>query len=138
MDNEEKVITEKIKEISEACWHGQHSPVLLSALPLILERAGLNYRAALGPRTLKVFIKETADMAGYKLVEHPSQQARVGVVPLEADYKFSQEPAHTTKTSPVKSNKEATLAFFHALATLPDTDLDNVIIPASVLVKLLK
>jgi hypothetical protein len=120
MDNEENLITTKIKEISEEYWHDHCSPVLLSALPLILERAGRNYRAALGSRTLKGFIKETADEAGYKLVEHPSQQARVGVVPADADYHFPPEPNHITKAIPAKSNKEATLAFFHALATLPE------------------
>lgn len=41
-------------------------------------------------------------------------------------------------TISARSNQEATLAFFRALAELPDTDLEKVVIPASVLVKLLK
>jgi hypothetical protein len=125
-----------VKAISEKYWGEQNSPVLLSTLPKILETEAQNYRAVLGTRTLKVFIKETEEAAGYKLVEHPTQRARVGVAPASADYEFPLEPP--PKTVATKSNREATLAFFMALATLPDAELDKVVIPASALVKLLK
>jgi len=104
----------------------------------LLEDKVPDFRTALGSRTLKAFIKETEQFGGYKLVEHPIQRARVGVVPAGADYKFPSEMDHSSMTIAKGSHQEATLAFFRALATLPSEDLEKVIIPASVLVKLLK
>lgn len=137
MEDQNSLVT-AIKIICDRRWEEKHSPVLLSAMPKLLEAELPNYRSVLDSRTLKAFIKETGEAASYKLVEHPTQLARVGVAPASADYEFPQELTSPPKTSAIKSSKDATLAFFRALATLPDTDLDKVVIPASVLVKLLK
>jgi hypothetical protein len=137
MEDQDKLVT-TVKAISERHWAERNSPVLLSALPRILEGELPDYRTKLGFRTLKVFIKETGESGGYKLVEHPTQRARVGVAPAGVDYEFPLESPRPPKTIAAKSNQDATLAFFRALATLPEADLDNVVIPASVLVKLLK
>lgn len=137
MENQDRLVT-TVKAISERRWAEQSSPVLLSALPKLLEGEVPDYRSVLGARTLKAFIKETGEVAGYKLVEHPTQHARVGVAPATVDYQFPPELSPPPKTIAAKSSQDVTLAFFRALATLPDTDLDKVVIPASVLVKLLK
>lgn len=126
-----------IKTISEKQWAEKDAPVLLSALPPMLERELPDYRTVLGTRSLKVFIKETGETAGYRLVEHPTLRAKVGVVPAIASYEFPAETPPSSKAV-ANSNKEVTLAFFRALATLPDADLEKMVIPASVLVKLLK
>lgn len=125
-----------LKSISEKYWAERNLPALLSALPRMLESEIPDYRTVLGLRTLKAFIKET-EAAGYKLVEHPVQRARVGIAPAAAAYEYPLE-SPLSKTIPSKSNQGATLAFFRALATLPEAELDKVVIPASVLVKLLK
>jgi hypothetical protein len=127
-----------IKAISEKHWAESSTPVLLSTLPPMLEVEVPDYRTILGARSLKAFIQQTEETKGYKLVEHPTQRARVGVTPAEVEYKFSPDPTALLKTNAAKSNQEITLAFFRALATLPNADLDKVVIPASVLVKLLK
>lgn len=137
MEDQNKLVT-TVKELSERHWAEKSSPVLLSALPKLLEREVPDYRSVLGFRTLKAFIKETGEAAGYKLVEHPTQHARVGVAPAAVDYQFPLNLSPPPKTIAAKSNQDVTLAFFRALATLSDTDLDKVVIPASVLVKLLK
>jgi hypothetical protein len=137
MEDQNKLET-TVKVISEKHWAERQAPILLSALPRLLEGEVPDYRTALGPRTLKAFIRETGEAAGYKLVEHPTQQARVGVAPATASYEFPAELHTSTKTVPAKSNQAVTLAFFRALATLSDADLDKVAIPVSVLVKLLK
>lgn len=136
VNQEDQKLAARVKEISEKYWRERTSPVLLSALPKILETEDPNYRAVLGTRTLKVFIKETGEATGYRLVEHPTQRARVGVAPTAANYVFPLELE--PKTVATKSHREATLAFFRALATLPDAEFDKVVIPTSVLVKLLK
>lgn len=137
MEDQRNLVT-AVKTITENHWRERNSPVLLSALPRLLEGEAPDFRAVLGSRTLKAFIKETGESAGYKLVEHPTQRARVGVAPAAAEYNFPSEPAHPSMTIAARSNQEATLAFFRALAALPDADLEKVVIPASVLVKLLK
>lgn len=136
MENQNKLMT-ALKDISDKYWAEQKTPVLLSALPRMLESDVPDYRTVLGPRTLKAFITETREAAGYKLVEHHTQRARVGIAPATVDYEYPPgSPA--PETIPSKSNQGVTLAFFRALATLPDAELDKVVIPASVLVKLLK
>lgn len=137
MEDQNELVT-AIKTISDEYWGEQNSPVLLSALPLILEKKAPNYRAVLGDRTLKTFIMKTESTGSYKLVEHPVQRARVGVVPAEANYEFPQGVPSPPTTITAKNSQEVTLAFFRALATLPEDDLDKVVIPVSVLVKLLK
>lgn len=137
MENQSELVT-AIKAISEDYWRSQNSPILLSALPLMLEKSNPNYRAVLGDRTLKAFVRETENTESYKLVEHPIQRARVGVVPAEANYEFPQGVPSPPTVITAKNSQEVTLAFFRALATLPEDDLDKVVIPVSVLVKLLK
>ena len=137
MQDQTKVVM-SLKAISDRNWAEKKYPLLLSALPRILEEEVPDYRTVLGPCTLKRFIKETGEAAGYKLVEHPTQRARVGIAPAATTYEFPPEPSHVPKPIAAKSNQEVTLAFFRALATLPDSDLDKLIIPASVIVKLLK
>lgn len=136
MEDQNKLVI-ALRAISEKYWAERKSPVLLSALPRMLESEIPDYRTVLGLRTLKAFIKETGEAAGYKLVEHPVQRARVGIAPTAAAYEYPLE-SPPPKTIPSKSNQGVTLAFFRALATLPDAELDKVVIPASVLVKLLK
>lgn len=139
MDNQDHDrIVNAVKEISDAHWEEKQSPLLLSALAPRLEAKAPGYRAALAPRTLKAFINDTGSVAGYKLFVHPTQQARVGVAPAEADYQFPPELTTPSSAIAAKSSQEATLAFFRALATLPEADLGQLVIPVSVLVKLLK
>lgn len=92
MEDQRNLVT-AVKTITENHWTERNSPVLLSALPQLLEGEAPDFRAVLGSRTLKAFIKETGESAGYKLVEHPTQRARVGVAPTAAEYKFPSEPA---------------------------------------------
>lgn len=127
-----------IRDISKTYWEMQKAPILLSALPPLLVREVPNYREHLGKRTLKAFINETSVAGGYKIVEHPTQQARIGVTLADIDYEFPEEPLNPTKTASSENNQQATLAFLRVLATLPDAELDKVVIPTSVLIKLLK
>lgn len=136
---EQRELTAVIKEISDRHWSEQGSPVLLSALAPLIAAKLVDYRVVLAGRTLKAFIKETKGEAGYELVEHPSQRARVGVVPAGVSYEFSTDSSSVKEErGSSKSNREVTLAFLRMLSSLPDADLNNVIIPTSILVKLLK
>lgn len=136
MEDQDKVVG-IIKKICDEYWSKNNLPVLLSALPQILEKEIPDFRDVFGHRTLKVFIKETQQGGGYELVEHPTQLAKVSVAPASANFSFPMEPT-TKSNSAAKSDREVTLAFLKTLGKLPNSDLESVVIPVSVLVKLLK
>lgn len=135
-DQTELVTT--IKGICDGFWNENNSPVLLSALPPLLKGKVPDFRTILGDGSLKSFIKQTQVIGGYKLVEHPTQHARVGLVPENIDFEFPAMPTLSSGPVTSKANQEATLSFLRALSTLPSSDLEKVIIPTSVLIKLLK
>ena len=139
MENQEK-LTATIKAISDEYWEKHKAPILLSGLPIMLEAKGCDYRVGLGEGyTLKTFIKETGETGGYKLVEHPIQKAKVAVAPIATNFEFPQEAARqSTRATAAEGGQEVTLAFLRALANLPESELDKVVIPVSVLIKLLK
>lgn len=140
---DQDAITIAIKSLCESYWDEHKEPLLLSALPPMLEKEVPDYRSVLKRRTLKAFIKETGQ-GKYKLIEHPTQRVRVGIIPSGIEYAFpssQQSSVKVTTTVPkvVASNsREATLAFLQVLSTLSEDDLSTVIIPTPVLIKLLK
>lgn len=135
-----------LKKISQNSWDANTAPALLSSLPHEIEKVspGLDYKGALNGRSLKAFIKATQDHADYKLVEHPTTKARVGIMPASETYEFQDPKARQTTmpTVPKAANKKnapnRAIGLFTILATLSDEDLEKVVIPASVIVKLLK
>ena len=62
-------------------------PLLLSQLPSTLEKG--NYEDCVEPKGWKTFLESTeGENAGYKLVQHPTQLARVGLIPFYASFDF--------------------------------------------------
>lgn len=137
MADQAELVT-SIKEICDGYWGDNNSPILLSALPPILKGKVPDFRTILGEESLKSFIKQTQVIGSYKLVEHPTQRARVGLVPESIDFEFPVMPTSPSGSATSKANQEATLSFLRALSTLPSSELEKVIIPTSVLIKLLK
>lgn len=103
---------------------------------------GIDYRAILAGERLKAFVERTAPDGGYRLVQHPRQRAKLGVVPVGKDFEFKDEPVAEVGTEVVprevvRSAKGAALFdFLHALSKLPPDEIDGVVIPTRVLVKL--
>lgn len=139
MANEEQVKV-ALKKISEEHWRADAAPILLSSLPPMLETEAAGYREGLGGKTLKAFIKEVGHEAGFKLIEHPTQRAKLAIAPTIAEYEFpDEEPRRASESGGnFAKTQEPVLAFLRALATLPPEELEKVVIPVSTLVKLLK
>lgn len=130
-----------LKKITDTVWADGEEPVLLSNLPSYIssELPSVNYRALLDGKSIKQFVQETGDLYGYKLIEHPLQKAKVGIVPRDADFRFEETPPSGAKRPASKNKAEATIMeFFKLLATLSEKDLDKVVLPTSVIAKLLK
>lgn len=115
---------------------------MLSSIPALLKAKApsLDYKATLGDVSLKTFIRENGPDNGYKLVEHPTQLARVAIVPSDAEFTFQAESAAEVKDlrRPSRRREVIVVAFLRELATLPDSDLESINIPLSTIVKLLK
>ena len=137
---DEQQLKAALKTISDEHWKAHGGPVLLSNLPPLLEPKATGYKQTLGDRSLKSFIKEAGADAGFKLIEHPTQRAKVALAPIDATYEFPPEEPRTVHRHPGNSGngQEAVLALLRALGKLPPEELEKVVIPISVLVKLLK
>lgn len=131
-----------LKAIADKHWATRQEAMLLSELaPTLASEAGAaDYRTLLDGKSLKAFIRDTGKDNGYRLVEHPTQTAKVGLVPLDAQFEFVVSVAEKLpkKSETTRHRENRALALLEILATLPEEDLAQISIPVSTLVKLLK
>ena len=134
------VITKKTQEH----WDDKQTPFLLAHVVPAIVKEGFDYKALIAPLSLKQF---ASGMNGkVKVIQHSSHKARVGLIPANEEYSFEQLPVTTPKQAAKddivnrgpRSNKYVVLNFLQALSDLSDEELEKVVIPASVLAKLLK
>lgn len=116
-------------------------PYFLSLIATDLKERDLDYRPIIGEERLKSFVKRVASDGGFKIIEHPTQRAKVAIVPKEADFEFEDAnpvPLPPKSIDDKSFNDAATLlAFFRSLSRLPDSALDAIHIPTKVIVRLL-
>jgi len=131
-----------IKDIATNQWATNQKPILLSDVaPILAKEAGaVDYRTLLDGKSLKAFIKDTGKDNGYRLVEHPTQGAKVGLVPLDSQFEFATTGTENLpkKSDVFRKHGNRSVALLEILATLPEEDLAQISIPVSVFVKLLK
>lgn len=134
-----------LKTIADKHWGATQKAMLLSdvapAVAALAKEAGTaDYRTLLDGKSLKAFIKDTGESNGYRLVEHPTQSARIALAPLDSKFEFTTAVAEKTpkKSSPTRRTENKAIALLEILATLPESELAQISIPVSVLVKLLK
>lgn len=141
MDDPQKTLADEIVKMTEKYWADEESPYLLAELGPKLG----SYRDIIAPLTLKQFASGLSNRI--KVVQHSSKKAKIGLIPAAQSYSFdqvveaaeaAQEVAETKSKERRRSNKYVVLNFLQALATLDDEDLRGVVIPASVLAKLVK
>jgi hypothetical protein len=134
-------VEQSLKEIASSHWTKYQQPVLLSNLPALLASKNSNYKELLNGKTLKQFVIETATNNSYKLIAHPTQKAKLGVVPLPEgnNYIFPDSQIIDKNAFNFDSTSEKTLLeFLKALKKLPEQDIKNINIPVSILVKMIK
>ncbi|MBZ9860858.1 hypothetical protein [Mesorhizobium sp. CA12] len=133
-----------LKSQAESNWQSSQEPFLLSQATPALKAAGLDYKAILGEERLKAFVKRTEDQGGYRLVSHPVQKPKVGVVPAGENFEFqaddlgqgTERPSHRRAEAGMPSDYSSR-AIIRAFARLSDEELDQIVIPTRVFVKLL-
>lgn len=117
-------------------WAVNQKPLLLSNLPPLLTSNGLgDYKTVLSGSSLKSFVNRVAGTATFQVVTHPVHKAKVGLIPSGSTYTFTASEACATTQAPVTRPSRAT-ELLDLLGHLSPADLENVVIPVSILVKL--
>ena len=131
-----------LRVIVDEHWAENEQPILISLVPdrLKLRAPNDDYKSALGLTSLKAFVKSSQGEFGYRVIEHPTQRAKVGLVPEGSDYSFPAEEVKVVDASAENSYKNGAdgIALLKNLAKLSDTDLEKITIPVSVLAKLFR
>ncbi|MDK2761938.1 MAG: hypothetical protein KYX64_11345 [Sphingopyxis sp.] len=139
--NEEGLI-EFLRQRAQERWDTDEKPYPLSLVSTELARQGVDYRTILSDERLKSFVKRIPESSGFKVVEHPLQRAKIGLIPSDQVFSFEDEQddpssAVASKTRAPTDREQVVISFLRALARLPDSTLDEVVIPTKVLVRLL-
>lgn len=134
MTREELIVA--LQAIAQESWSAHQSPTLLSHLPKVLEqRLQSNYKLVLGAESLKGFIKASQAAGMYRLVEHPTQRAKLGIVPAGVDFEFLPEKVNQVTDALSKNDIEG---FMRVLNSLTSDELRGLSLPAVLVVKLLE
>jgi len=117
------------------------NPYFLSNAGPDLTVAEIPYRDILDGEKMKDFVVRTSGDAGYQLVQHPVQRAKLGLVPAGVSFAFEERNEDADAATTIGDSAEPRrgaqlLAFLDMLSRLPREDLDEIIIPTRVLVKL--
>lgn len=123
-------ITQRVSDF----WDKNQSPLLLSML-------GANYTKAeirgvtKGVSVVK-WIQENEKTLKVKLIHHPLQKEKIGLIPEGQSYEYEKSALPTVLSS--STEKELTLAFLELLKVkCTSQELDQVQIPTKILLKLL-
>lgn len=143
MQKPEEQIIAILKAKADMKWSESKEPFLLSqAVPALKERQ-VDYRAILGEEKLKTFVTRTGPEGGYRLVSHPIQKPKIGIVPLNEHFEFEEHEADEgaeklqKRRTDLRQTESNPRAFIKALSRLSDDELDQIAIPTRIFVKLL-
>lgn len=128
-------LSNALRQIAESFWDENARPLFLSALPrALLQRLGVDYKDALVNESLKAFILRTGQQSGYRLVEHPKQRAKLGIVPSNVTFEFELEEASPRTLNITRKDVEA---FARVLMALSAEERKLIAIPADAVARLL-
>jgi len=115
-------------------------PYLLSRIPTDLAADGLRYKEIVGAQTLKSFVE---GLSGLRIVVHPTQKAKIGVIPAGAAFSYEADGEAAVAAGPpalVRKRRtpppDALTSLLQALAHLEPEELDTVHIPVRVMIRL--
>jgi hypothetical protein len=143
MDETPEALNEFIIRRTNEHWEKTRAAYLLSNVSTDLIPYGVNYRNIIGVgTTLKQYV---SGLPSVRVVIHPIQKAKVGLVPADSGFAFEIEPTVTgsgdserPKRPRIPSQKHIVMQFLSLLSKLPAEELKSVIIPVHVLAKLVE
>ncbi len=132
-------------ERAKDAWAKDGQPYLLSRLSPDLLMEGINYKGVLGDQRLAELMR--TGHAYVKLVSHPTQKAKIGLIPTDKEFEFSTEPVTESKHSSATPSSDRARSsrrryivsnFLQLLSELDDADSAQVQIPTNILTKLMR
>ena len=121
----EKELLQEITQKVSDFWSVNKSPFLVSQL-------GANHTKGIA---IVRWIQENASKLKVKLIYHPTQKEKIGLIPANEVFEYEN---NTPKLTSPSNEKELTLAFLEMLKTkCTPQELDQIEIPTKILVKLL-
>lgn len=146
MDQTPDAILTFAAKCAREAWDKNQQPYLLARLSPDLVKEGVNYKEALGEQRLKEFVRSAPDRI--KVVFHPSQKSKIGLVPPDKDFEYvaTSAPAETKAPALSSSGEKASSSrrryivsnFLQLLSELDDADTADVQIPTHILMKLMR
>lgn len=129
----EKELLQEITQKVSDFWSVNKSPFLVSQLGANHTKADI--RAATKGIAIVRWIQENASKLKVKLIYHPTQKEKIGLIPANEVFEYEN---NTPKLTSPSNEKELTLAFLEMLKTkCTSQELDQIEIPTKILVKLL-
>jgi hypothetical protein len=146
MDKTPEAIIAFARARAEAAWERDQQPYLLAFLSPDLTKEDVDYKEVLGGQRLKDFL--SAATAHIKLVFHPHQKSKIGIIPADKDYIFpvaAPDPAPVVEPKALSEERGGrslrryiVSQFLQLVADLDDEDAAQVQIPTHILAKLLR
>lgn len=130
---------------AQETWDGNQQPYLLARLSPDLAKEGVNYKDVLGEQRLKDFVRSAPDRI--KVVAHPSQKSKVGLIPPDKDFEYDATPTRIGAKAPTPSSFSEKRSghrcyivsnFLQLLSELDDAEAAQVQIPTHILTKLMR
>lgn len=121
-----------VSEMNTKNWNETGTPLLISVLGSEIKRHP-EYHAELGGKKLKQWIMENIAVINAKVIQHPQQKEKAGIIPENEKYEYM------VVNAPVKiehHSKNQLLELMSIINKLPQEDIDNIYIPTSALCKL--
>lgn len=143
MASNEKDLVNFLEKKAKEAWSGHGQPYLISSVAADFKaECGVDYKDILGPERLKSAVSRLGQGSDFKVVFHPSQRAKIGIIPNAAEFSFredvSKDGGDAEKKRAAGHRQRIVLSFLDLLHGLPKEELESVNIPTNVLVKLLK
>lgn len=133
-------LSAKIVELAKECWSQSSEPMLLSKLGLALKNGGFDYKSILLEQGLGNYISHEVDEL--RIIKHPSQYAKIGVIPSDAEYSYEDSvtpPTNApTEQDKLRKSRRAFYGFIEAISELPPEEIEAVNISTRVIVRLLE
>lgn len=134
MSNAEDKLIQLIQDKVSETWKKNKQPYLLSSVGSDFKNT-TELKEALNGKRLKEWTILNKDKINVEICTHPTQVEKIGLIPKNETYDYTIEKKITA--TPNKSRRLATINFLLALGELSPEDADKVVIPSSVLSKLL-
>lgn len=145
MEPTAEAILQFASQRAQQTWDDDGTAYLLARLSPELREQGIDYKGVIGPQTLKEFVSGAPDKL--RVVLHPTQRSKVGLVPAGIDFEFpaalempakDTPPAAQPRTTSRQSARYTVMAFLELIGKLEPGDAERVQIPTDVLAKLFR